>query len=70
MPKESDGDGYGKFVRVKLINEIVEVVSFDSDGITVNFRGQNIKLSLYDVSHVTPEEAAEAANRISNLDLR
>lgn len=33
-------DGFGKFVRLKLIGEVVQVVSSDSDEITINFKGK------------------------------
>jgi hypothetical protein len=57
---------FGKFVRLNLIGEIVEVLSFDSTEITVNYHGKNLTMEHYEVSRVTPEEAATAAaKRIS-----
>jgi hypothetical protein len=58
MPTQSDG--YGKFVRLNLSGEIVEVVDFDLTEITINFRGKNLTLKHYDVSCLTPQEAEAA----------
>jgi hypothetical protein len=54
-----------KFVRLKLIDAVVEVVGFDPKEITVNFKGKNLVLKHNEVSGLTPEEAAAAAKRIS-----
>jgi hypothetical protein len=59
-------DEFDKFVRLKLTGEIVEVLSSDAKEITINFRGQNLTLHHHEVSRLTPEEAAEAAKRISS----
>lgn len=58
-------DTFGKFVRLNLIGEIVEVVSFDSSEIMINFKGRNLTMEHYEVSRLTPEEEAAAAQRIS-----
>lgn len=59
-------DDFGKFVRLNLIGEIVEVVSFDSSNITVKYKGQNRTMEHFEVSRITSEEAAvAAAKRIS-----
>jgi hypothetical protein len=58
-------EAFGKFVRLNLIGEIVEVVGFDSTDITVNYKGKNLTMEHYEVSRVTPEEAAAAARRVS-----
>jgi hypothetical protein len=63
MPKRPEA--LDKFVRLNLIGEIVEVVGFDSTNITVKYRGKNLTMEHYEVSRVTPEEAAVAARRIS-----
>jgi hypothetical protein len=57
---------FGKYVRLKVGGEIVEVVSFDFTEITINFRGKNLTLKHYDVSCITPEEEAAAAKRNSS----
>jgi hypothetical protein len=63
--------GFGKFVRLNLIGEIVEVVHVDSTEITVNYKGALLTMEHYEVSRVTPEEEiAAAVKRISSLDLR
>ena len=49
-------DGFGKFVRPKLIGEIVEVVSFDSEEVTIDFKGQNVTLKHYEVSCITSKK--------------
>lgn len=68
---EAVGKAVSKFVRLNLTGEIVEVVGFDSTEIMINYRGQNLTMAHYEVSRITPEEAAAAAaNRISSLDLR
>jgi hypothetical protein len=65
MPTQSDG--YGKFVRLNLIGEIVEVVGFDSTNITVRYKGQNLTMEHFEVSRITSEEeAVAAAKRISD----
>ncbi len=63
VAKESDA--FGKFVRLNLTGEIVDVVSFDSTEITVNFRGRSLVMAHYEVSRVTPEEAAAAKHNRS-----
>jgi hypothetical protein len=59
-------DTFGKFVRLNLIGEIVEVVDCDSTEITINYKGRQFTLDHYEVSRITPEEAAVAAHRISS----
>jgi hypothetical protein len=54
-------DDFGKFVRLNLIGEIVEVVSFDSTNITVKYKGQNFTMEHFEVSRITSEEEAVAA---------
>lgn len=58
-----ESDAFGKFVRINLTGEIVEVVSFDLTEITISFKGRNLIMNHYEVSRITPEEAA-AATRI------
>ncbi len=59
-------DDFGKFVRLNLIGEIVEVVNFDSSNITVKYKGQNLTMEHFEVSRITPEEeSVAAAKRIS-----
>jgi hypothetical protein len=59
-------DDFGKFVRLNLIGEIVQVVSFDSSNITVKYKGQNLTMEHFEVSRITSEEeAVAAAKRIS-----
>jgi hypothetical protein len=57
-------EGFGKFVRLHLTGESVEVVSFDSNEITVKYKGKDLVMSHHEVSLLTPEEQA-AAKRIS-----
>jgi hypothetical protein len=55
-----------KFVRLNVIGEIVEVVGFDSTGMTINLKGQNLIVDYDEVSPIThKEEAASAATLIS-----
>jgi hypothetical protein len=63
MAKEFDK--FGKFVRLNLVREIVEVVSVDPTEITVKYYGMNIPMQHHEVSLVTPEEAAAVAFRVS-----
>jgi len=56
---------FGKFVRLNLIGEIVEVLSFDSTDIVINYKGKILRMEHYEVSRVTPEEEVAAARRIS-----
>jgi hypothetical protein len=56
---------FGKFVRLNLIGEVVEVLSFDSTDITVNYKGKILTMEHYEVSRLTPEEETTAARRIS-----
>jgi hypothetical protein len=56
----------GKFVRLNLVREIVEVVSVDSTGITVKFYGKKLTMEHREVSLVTPEEVAVAERRFSH----
>ena len=59
MVKQSEY--FGKFVRLKLTNEIVEVVGFDSSDVVINYKGRNLTMAHYEVSRITHEEAAAAA---------
>ena len=56
---------FGKFVRLNLIGEIVEVLSFDSTDIVINYKGKILTMEHYEVSRLTPEEEAAAAKRFS-----
>jgi hypothetical protein len=58
-----------KFVRLKLTDAIVEVVRFDANEITINFKGTNLVMQHYEVSGLTPEEAAGAEKRSPGLHL-
>jgi hypothetical protein len=50
--------GLNKFVRLNLIGEIVEVVSFNSMEITIKFQGMNLTMQHDEVSRIPPEEVA------------
>jgi hypothetical protein len=54
---------FGKFVRLKLTSEIVEVVGCDSSEIMINYKGRTLTMSHYEVSKVTPEEGVTAAKK-------
>lgn len=56
---------FGKFVRLNLTGEIVEVLDCNSTEIIINFKGKKLTMAHHQVSWVTPEEAALAAKRIS-----
>ncbi len=62
MAKKSDV--FGKFVRLNLGGEIVEVMSVDSAGITIKYFGNHIAMKYWEVSLVTSEEAAAAGKRL------
>jgi hypothetical protein len=57
-------EAFGKFVRLNLIGEIVEVVSVDSTEITVKYRGHHLTMNHYEVSRITREEEAAAASQV------
>ena len=61
-------DKFDRFVRLKLIGEIVEVVDCDATEITIKHKGRTFTMDHNEVSRLTPEEAA--AYRNSGLDLR
>jgi hypothetical protein len=65
MAKKSDA--FGKFVRLNLIGETVEVASVDSAGITIKYHGNHITMKHWEVSHVTPDEEAAAASQVGKL---
>lgn len=68
---EKLAETYGRFVRLKLTGEIVEVVGFDSGEIMINFRGMTLTMCPYEISRISPEEAAMLGEkRSSSLDLR
>ena len=48
----------GKFVRLNLTGEIVEVLTGDSKELTIKYRGENITLFRYEVSALTAGEEA------------
>jgi hypothetical protein len=56
---------FGKFIRLNLTGEIVEVVGFNSTDITINFKGKILTMEHYEVSRITHEEELVAARRIS-----
>jgi hypothetical protein len=56
---------FGKYVRLNLIGEIVEVVSYDTTEITIKYRGGSLTMQHFEVSRLTPEEETAAAYRIS-----
>ena len=59
-------EAFGRFVRLNLIGEIVQVVSFDSTDIMINYKGKILTMAHHEVSRITPEEEASAeAKRIS-----
>jgi preprotein translocase subunit YajC len=57
-------DNFGKFVRLNLIGEIVEVLDYDSTEITVNYKGRKLTFDHHEVSRITPEEEAVATRRV------
>ncbi len=59
-------DEFGKFVRLNLVGEIVEVVDADETEIMVKFFGHILTMKHREVSRISPEEAATAAARISH----
>jgi hypothetical protein len=62
---------FGKFVRLKLTGEIVEVVCFDSAEITITFKGHNLVMKHNEVSRLRPDEMRASDNSGSGfLDLR
>jgi hypothetical protein len=56
---------FGKFVRLNLTGEVVEVLDCNSTEIIINFKGKKLTMAHYQVSWATPEEAAIAARHIS-----
>jgi hypothetical protein len=58
-------EAFGKYVRLILTGEIVEVLNSDSTEIMINYRGKHLTIDQYDVSRLTSEEAAAIAKRIS-----
>jgi hypothetical protein len=61
-------ESFGKFVRLKLTGEIVEVVCFDSDAITINFKGHSLVMKHHEVCHLRPDEIKALDNHNSGLD--
>ncbi|HXC36228.1 MAG TPA: hypothetical protein VNV43_10160 [Candidatus Acidoferrales bacterium] len=57
---------FGKFVRLNIIGEIVEVEGCDSTEITINYKGRKYTMDHNEVSRITPEDAAAMEKRISN----
>ena len=55
---------FGKFVRLNLTGELVEVLECNSTEIIINFKGKKLTMAHHQVSWATPEEAAVAAKRI------
>jgi hypothetical protein len=51
---------FGKFVRLNLIGEVVEVVCCDSTEITIKFKETDLTLKHYEVSRITAAEAVVA----------
>jgi hypothetical protein len=64
-------ESFGKFVRLKLTGEIVEVVCFDYAEITITFKGHNLVMKHHEVSRLVPDEIKASDNSGSDfLDLR
>jgi hypothetical protein len=61
---------FGKFVRLKLIDEIVEVVGVNSTEIAIKFYGNILTMKHHEVSRVTPEEESTAASQIEKSEKR
>ena len=62
---------FGRFVRLRLTGEIVEVVGFDSGEIMINYRGQTLTMGQHEITRISPEEAATRGEKgRSGLDLR
>jgi hypothetical protein len=62
---------FGRFVRLNINGEIVEVLGCDSSDITINFKGNILTMDHDEVSRITSEEAAVAAEKhLDGLDLR
>lgn len=60
-------NGFGQFVRLNLVREIVEVVDVNPTEITVKYLGHCFTMKPYRVSRVTPEEEA-ALERLKHRD--
>lgn len=56
---------FGKFVRLNLTGEVVEVLECNSTEIIISFKGKKLTMAHHQVSRAAPEEAAVAAKRIS-----
>jgi hypothetical protein len=56
---------FGKFVRLILTGEVVEVLNADSTEIEIDYRGKILTMAHYEVSPIPPEEAAAIEKRIS-----
>jgi hypothetical protein len=65
---EKPAEKYGKFVRLKLTGEIVEVVCFDSAEITINFKGNSLVMKHHEVCRLRPDEMKASDNHNSGLD--
>jgi hypothetical protein len=56
---------FGRYVRLNLIGEIAEVVSFDTTEITIKYKGNTLTMDHYEVSRISHEEEVLAASRIA-----
>jgi hypothetical protein len=55
---------FGKFVRLNLTGQIVEVLDCNLIEIIVNFEGKKLTMTHSDISWATPQEAAAAAEAL------
>ena len=60
-------NGFGHFVRLNLVREIVEVVGVNPTEITVKYLRHCFTMKRYRVSRVTPEEEA-ALEKLKHRD--
>lgn len=60
----------GRFVRLKLTDEIVEVKQWSSDGLTITFKGQSITLRHDEVYHLPLEDQQLHLQRLNQQRLQ
>ena len=65
--QNDESENPGKFVRLKLTGQIVEVNEYDAKDVTINYKGTELTLRRNEISRITAEE--ELAH-VSNLNRR
>jgi hypothetical protein len=61
-----ESENFGKFVRLNLTGEIVEVVNYTKSEITIRFKGKDLVMSHGDISRIAADEASKHEKNLND----